>query len=65
VIIVAERHHPMTIPWPRKPRLVILEATETGWESPDPTYVGYGPEDGVLWSMEKDVCGIARALDLV
>lgn len=62
VIIVAERLESGRL---RTPRLVILEATETGWESPDPTYAGYGPEDGLLWSMERDVCRIAHALDLV
>lgn len=40
-------------------RLVILEAKEEGWESPDPTYVGYSPEDGQLWAMEKDVVQVA------
>lgn len=41
------------------PRLVILEATETGWESPDPTYGCYTVEDCILWSYERDVCQIA------
>jgi len=40
-------------------RIVILEATEDGWRCDDPTYAGYGIEDSVLWSMEKDVCQIA------
>ena len=42
-----------------RPRLVILEATEDGWDSPDPTYEGYTPEDGAFWSMERDVCAFA------
>ena len=40
-------------------RIVMLEATEDGWTSPDDTYGGYTPEDGVLWTTEKDLCGIA------
>lgn len=45
VIIVNERQHERAA---LSPRLVILEATETGWDSPDPVYGGYSPEDGVL-----------------
>lgn len=50
---------------PLMPRLVILEAEDESWTSPDPTYVGYSPEDGVLWAHEKDVCAIAHALELI
>lgn len=58
-IIVVE-----TMPGRKKPspRLVILEATEDGWESMDDVYAGYTPQDGVLWSTEKDICQIAGAL---
>lgn len=61
LIIVVERQYANAR---LQPRLVILEATEDGWTSLDEVYVGYTPADGVLWSLEKDVCGIARALDL-
>ena len=61
LIIVVERPHANAL---LQPRLVLLEATEDGWTSPDETYGGYTPGDGVLWSLEQDVCGIARALDL-
>lgn len=43
-------------------RLVILEATETGWEPTDDFYTGYTPADGVLWSYERDVCQIAAVV---
>src|SRR5438105_155871 len=52
VIMVAERQSPHVR---KKPRLVIIEATEDGWKSNDPVYVGYGPEDGILWAPESDV----------
>ena len=39
---------------------VILEATETGWQDAEDT--GYTPEDGVLWTTEKDLCGVAAML---
>ena len=57
VVILREREHARA---PLKPRLIILEATEHGWNSPDELYVGYSPEDGELWSMESDVCQIAN-----
>ena len=44
-----------------RPRLVTLEATEHGWESSDPSYGGYGPEDGVLWAWERDIIRAATA----
>lgn len=43
-------------------RLVVIEATEDGWHCDDPTYAGYTPSDGILWSMERDVCAIAEVV---
>lgn len=43
-------------------RLVIIEATEDGWRCDDDTYDGYSIHDGLLWSLERDVCGIADAV---
>ncbi len=43
-------------------RAVVLEATEDSWYSIDETYHGYTPEDGVLWTTEKDLCGIAASM---
>lgn len=40
-------------------RLVLLEATEDGWRSIEAVYSGYSIGDGVLWSMERDICQIA------
>jgi len=37
--------------------IVILEATENGWKSPDDTYSGYTINDGVAWIAEKDIIG--------
>jgi hypothetical protein len=62
VIIVVERSEDERH---KTPRLVILEVTETGWTSSDPACSGYVPEDGILWSMEKDVCAVAHVLGLV
>lgn len=45
---------------PMEPHLDICTATEDGWESES----GWTPEDALLWSNEKDVCGIAAALGL-
>lgn len=56
VIIVREREREG---WPLQNRLVILEAKEDGWTSPDEFYAGYSVHDGLLWSTEKDICGIA------
>ena len=36
-------------------RLIILECTETGWISPDPTYGGYSLRDCVRWVPEFDI----------
>lgn len=58
-IIVAERESPKQR---KTPRLVILIATEDGWDAVDELYQGYSPGDGVLWAWEKDVCGIAHAI---
>ena len=55
-IIVRERQ---SARGPFSLRLVILEATETGWYSADSFYAGYTPDDGELWSTEKDICAIA------
>jgi len=60
VIIVKER---ATATSPIRPRLVILEATEDGWHSPDPVYAGYSIDDAFLWSTEESVCAIANAID--
>lgn len=57
VIIVNERAHANG---PLMGRLVILEATETGWFSPDDYYAGYTLGDGVFWAYERDVCQAAR-----
>lgn len=62
LLIVCERE---TSRSPFRPKMVILEATEDGWYSPDETYTGYFPSDSVLWAYEKNVCEIAHALDLV
>lgn len=35
--------------------IVILVATETGWDSPDPVYGGYSVEDGIVWALERDI----------
>lgn len=58
-IIVAEREAKGR---PLKPRLVILEATEGGWDSSDPTYSGYTVEDAILWAHEGSVTAIASTL---
>lgn len=44
---------------PPRPTIVILEATEDGWDSPDDTYAGYSVHDGELWAYERDVAAIA------
>lgn len=63
LMIVAERRKEGE---PIKPQLVILEAWELGWKSPDDEdYYGYGPEDAVLWAWERDVCQVAYVLGLV
>jgi hypothetical protein len=56
VIIVRERAASNLL---LRPRLVVLEAEENGWHSPDSFYTGYTPMDGVLWATEKSVCEIA------
>ena len=43
-------------------RLVILEATEDGWDSPDDTFAGYTPQNGLLWATEKSICEIATVV---
>jgi hypothetical protein len=42
------------------PRLVTLIAKEDGWDAIEDVYSGYTPYDGVLWSTEKDICGIVH-----
>lgn len=59
-IIVMEREH---AGGPIKPRLVILEATEDGWDSLEDVFQGYTPHDGILWSTEQDICAVVEALD--
>lgn len=57
VLIVSEREAPEN----RKvPRLVILEAVDDGWTSPDPMYAGYDPEDGIVWTWERSIIGTAE-----
>lgn len=56
VVIVMEREHAGA---PIRPRLVILVAREFGWDAIEEMYQGYTPNDGALWSTEKDVCQIA------
>lgn len=56
-IIVVERLRPQS---KKVARLVVIEATETGWHCEDDTYSGYTIYDGVLWSLESDLCGIAE-----
>lgn len=45
-----------------KPRheLVIIQAEENGWSSPDPTFSSYGPTDGVAWAYEGEVLELAK-----
>jgi len=57
LVIVREREE---VESPLENKLLILEATEDGWFSPDPDYAGYSVTDGILWSAEKDVCQIAN-----
>lgn len=61
LLIVHERTNRQSVRKTR--RLVILEATETGWISADPIYDGYTPHDAELWSMERDVCQIASIVE--
>lgn len=58
VLIVNERLDRRSLRKTR--RLVILEATEVGWMSPDMVYAGYTPHDAEFWSMERDVCQFAE-----
>lgn len=55
-IIVRERVYARG---PLTNRLVILEAEETGWRAIADEHDGYTLSDGLLWSTEKDICGIA------
>lgn len=57
VIVIVEEVNPRTAKIGF--RLVVLEATEDSWDSIDETYDGYTPEDGVLWTTEKDLCAAA------
>lgn len=52
VIFFKSRH-----PWTRilEHRLVILERTEDGWNSLDPIFAGYTPEDGLQWCSEAQL----------
>ena len=38
-------------------RLVVLTATEDGWEATDQEFGGYTPADGLLWRWERDLVG--------
>jgi len=58
-VIVMEREHATA---PIRPRLVILIATESGWDSTEEMYQGYTPNDGVLWSAENDICRSAATI---
>jgi len=44
-----------------RPHLILLEATEYGWRSPDPFYSGYSVTDCEFWAHEKDVACDASA----
>ena len=48
---------------PVRPTLLILEATEDGWTSPDDVFAGYSVHDCELWAYERDVARIADAID--
>lgn len=52
IVMVVREVHPLS----RKlfDCLVILEAAENGWVSPDPTYGGYDHTDGVCWQYERE-----------
>jgi len=41
-----------------KPRIIVLTATEDGWKEQD----GYTLNDCELWTLEKDLVGIADAV---
>lgn len=56
VMIVRERE---TCGSPLRSRVVILEATEDGWYSPDDTYAGYTIHDGYIYTTERDLCQIS------
>lgn len=60
VIVIVEEADPRTVK--TQFRAIILQAAEIGWEATDETYIGYTPEDGVLWTTEDSLCGIARAM---
>ena len=56
VVILAERE---TERHAILPRIVVLNCEESGWSCDDAFYSGYTPSDGVLWSLESDVCQVA------
>lgn len=39
-----------------RPTVILLEATEDGWDSRDDTYAGYSVHDCDLWAYERDLC---------
>lgn len=58
IIGVVRERNPKTLKFER--RLVILEATETGWKSPDETYGGYSIHDCEFWATEKNMLQFAE-----
>lgn len=61
ILGVVRERNPKSLRFER--RLVILEATETGWHCADDTYAGYSIHDCEFWSTEKDVLMFAKILD--
>ncbi len=53
LVVIEEKERPMSRYSVR--RIVILEATETGWDAKDGMYDGYTPEDGIIWALERDI----------
>ncbi len=58
LVIVNERESAFT---PLRPRIIILEARDVGWDSADVAYAGYGFEDGILWAYESACLGFVRS----
>lgn len=54
--IVREARYPGGKP---RPLLILLEATEDGWRSPDERFAGYSVYDCELWAYERNVVQIA------
>lgn len=56
-VLVVVREFPFLGAKYKVARVVILIATETGWDSPDAVYGGYTPQDGIAWMLEKELLG--------